>query len=577
MPYIDPIELLQLAVPSNGDIAADDIRRAKRKLLAEFELSGKITIRYRGSEIDKSTALQAAEALEDPTLRAHHVRLHRHRELQEFLRAPQARLLARIPAGEKLGDAAYIKFIGERLAPIYIDMLGTQVRRRDWVAAGLLLNRLDLLDSWQHEEVLKPFISHIRLCHRQLTEVNESTPATWKGLWDEQLIDVRMMEAMNRLPRTFQEQRNQYARLLANVAIHMNDPIHQITLAHMVILAAAKLEVDHSTQDRVNKVQAWIWSQLVAFRKSTSAVDEAAANVSNTVKEAQARANASGKSGRKGGSVFLWLAVIITTISLSLRFCGKRSESNFDALRYMPSTNYGLHNDSAWAKSLEQSRMRLESLSAEMAKMHILDSSDYGADEGDTPEMHQDGGSSKTRIDTIFFRDLIFYETLNEVSKLSVGQGTLLDVKNGSTPYTGILPPPRAPWDKKDTPESLRLVNRSTHGVVFFFESLSGGQVLYNYYVGPGSSYLLSKLPTAFYMVRAYHGLDLRQDCGRYLGNSFPAFTREAGKVDTKQDSDARDLPGVTMLYHSEAFNFGDQPDPPKELIFNAKFALEEK
>ena len=159
---------------------------------------------------------------------------------------------------------------------------------------------------------------------------------------------------------------------------------------------------------------------------------------------------------------------------------------------------------------------------------------------------------------------------------MAVGQGTILDAKNGSSPYAGILPPPRAPWDKKDTPEALRLVNRSTHGVVFFFESLTGGQITYNYYVGPNSNHLLTKLPTAFYMVRAYHGLDLRKDCGTYLGNRFPAFTRDAGKVDTKQDSDTRDLPGVMMLYHSVAFNFGDQPDPPKKLIFNADFTLEE-
>ena len=562
MPYIDPIELLQLAVPRDGDLQPEDLRRAKRKLQAEFELSGKVTIPYRGGEIDRSTAMQAAEALEDPTQRAHYIRLHRHRELQEFLRTPQVRLLARVPASDKLGDAAYIKFIGERLAPIYIDLLGTQVRRKDWVAAALLLNRLDLLDSWQHEEVLKPFINHIRLCHRQLTEVNSSTAETWKGLWEEQLIDMRMMEAMNRLPKTFQEQRNQYARLLANVSLHMHDPVGQITLAHMVILAAAKLDVDHASKERVNKVQAWIWSKLLEFRKFTTEIDDTTQKISATLEQARARTEASSKSGWTGSRVFLLLAVVISMVSLSLRFCTKRSAPTY----YLP-PQFDLYNqkdDSLLLRELNRTTATL----LDSGQQNAVDSAAEAV-----IDVHHDGGTRQTRYDTIFFRDLIFYETLNDIHPLSQ-PGPAFTPQDGSSPYAGILPPPRAPWDKVDEPEQLRLVNRSKYGVVLFFEPLTGGQVLHNYYLGPGSKFLLRQLPTGFYMVRSYHGRDMRKACATYLGKPIPAFRQQASKVSTEADTEGRDLPDVHMLYHHKAFNFGDKKDPPKELIFDEDLVL---
>lgn len=587
MAYIDPIELLQLSVPGTGDLSDDDIRRAKRKLLAEFELSGQITIRYRGAEIDKSTALQAAEALEDPTQRAHYVRLHRHRELQEFLREPRVKVLARIPAGNKLGDADYIKFIGERLVPIYLDLLGGLVRRKDWVAAALLLNRLDLIDSWQHDTVLKPFINHIRLCNRQLNEVNESTPETWKQLWDEQLIDVRMMEAMNRLPRTLQEQRNQYARILANVSLHCIDPIKQVTLAHLIIVAADKLDVDSAAKDRVNKVRAWVWSQLMTFRKETETTTGGTSGSAGAGQEAQARSEAS--SGRQADSrrIYIWLAILLSVVALSLRYCGSSHTPTYTS--YLPPSFQAEQVDKFTPKvsfdtSLFDNLRKLDSVKL------ILDSRDGDIDaileahKNEQASQKSAGGNKSTyerstyqspRLDTIFFRDLIFYETLNGIQSPPAGSEAA-SPGTGSSPYKGKIRPPRAPWDKKEDPEKLMLSNRSTHGAVFFFESLSGGQIIYNYYVGPGEKHLLPDLPTTFYMVRVYHGLDFRDNCATYRGKPIPAFTREASSVETGMDNDNQDLPGVMMLYHTKAFTFGDDPAPVKQLILGKDFVLSE-
>jgi hypothetical protein len=586
MAYIDPIELLQLTVPGTGDLADEDIRRAKRKLLAEFELSGQITIRYRGGEIDKSTALQAVEALEDPTQRAHYVRLHRHRELQEFLREPRVKVLARVPASNKLGDAAYIKFISERLVPIYLDLLGGLVRRKDWVSVALLLNRLDLLDSWQHDTVLKPFINHIRLCNRQLNEVNESTSETWKQLWDDQLIDVRMMEAMNRLPRNLQEQRNQYARILANVAIHSIDPIKQVTLAHLIIVAADKLDVDTAAKDRVTKVRAWVWSQLMAFRAATDSSSSATSGSTGAAEEARARSEASSERQTDSRRIYFWLALILSVVALSLRFCNSTHTTEYTS--YLPPSFQAeqlgkLTPKVSFDTSLFADLRKLDSVQLVQASQDNDIEAYLKAYEATRDSLKAEGGNKSAdvrptyqppRLDTIFFRDLIFYETLNGIQSPPAGSEAA-SPRTGSSPYKGNIRPPRAPWDKKDDPEKLLLSNRSSHGAIFFLESLSGGQILYHYYLAPGDKHLLPALPTAFYMVRVYHGLDFRDNCATYRGNPIPAFTRETGTVATGMDRDDQDLPGVMMLYHSKAFYF-DGPAPVKELILGKDFVLSE-
>jgi hypothetical protein len=543
MPYIDPIELLQLSVPRDGDLRPEDIRRAKRKLQAEFEISGKVTLPYRDGEIDRSTAMRAVEQLEDPAQRAQYIRMHRHPALREFLRTPEVRLLARMPASESFGDAAFIHFIREQLAPIYLDLLSIQVRRKEWVAAALLLNRLDLLDVWQHEEVLKPFINYIRLCERQLTAAKDSTAETSTDLWEEPMFDMRMIIAMNHLPEHFQAQRNQYAILLIQLAVKVFQQKQQGPLLHLAMVAAVKLKVDHATQHYVRRVRAWIWKELYGIDNLPNEVFNYRQELIALYEEEQAREREKRKlRGRKGGKGLWAIYLVIALIALAWWWFTRPSAAT-------------PHVPQPFAFKVQKTDSGRQ---AELIRYH--------------QHASKHGGRSLFRI--TMWQDLFLYELLNDQPALEACNGDF-QLQDGCSPYTDILPPPRPPWDALRAWEPLRLVNRSPHGVVLFFEPAPSSLVLHHYYVGPGSQFLLPKLPTATYTVRAYHGLSMGKACAHHLGKTIPAFAQSASKISLVQDEPGHDLPEVLRFSHFRAFHTAGTSAPPRKLIFDEGFSLQ--
>ena len=97
MQYIDPYTLFDLDPGASEELDRAQIKRAKQKVLAEFELSEEVVIELQGYEVDKATALRLLEELENPEQRQQHWYLHQHPPLQKFMQLQKVRLLKQIP------------------------------------------------------------------------------------------------------------------------------------------------------------------------------------------------------------------------------------------------------------------------------------------------------------------------------------------------------------------------------------------------------------------------------------------------------------------------------------------------
>lgn len=539
MAFIDPIDLLKIDIPADGVLPPEDIRRAKRRILAEFELSGKITIPYQGQEIDKSIALTAVDQLEDPRLQPHFVALHRQPDLIAFMRSPDLRPLMKVPAAEKLGGPTFIKFISERLAPVYSDLLATHIRKSDWKSAGLLLNRLDLIDTWEHDTALKPVVNHIRLQLRLLTDLADATHQNIDQLWDPKIVNAHMLEAMNRLPKAYIEQRNQYAKQLANVAIQLTSELNKSDLGLYVIQGAAKLDLDTAASDRVMQVQAWVWQR----NKIKQAAEQARTTTSTSTQQEQKKAT------NPAGCVVAAILIIAALVGL-FRSAGHRSMdiSDYPTLN-IPYTPPDFGNISSF---------NADSITSALAKLGSITSSTSRA--------------SDIRYDTIFFRDLLLYEGLNKTAgKIDPSEGNPMNPEKGEPIYKRLIRPASAPWDTKDDPYPLTLANKSDKDCVFFLESTTGGQILYHYYLHAGDVFRIPDLPVAFYTVRVYYGSNLRTDAATFQGKPLPVFANPGNEIFTANSSDH---PTVDMIFHTQQYSYDDSPAPVKMLAFTPQYEI---
>lgn len=82
VPYIAPFALFDLDAAAFSEA---EWKACRKKILAEFELSGNATITWKGRSFDKSTLLQLLEEVHEPEARAFHVAVQNDALLYRFL------------------------------------------------------------------------------------------------------------------------------------------------------------------------------------------------------------------------------------------------------------------------------------------------------------------------------------------------------------------------------------------------------------------------------------------------------------------------------------------------------------
>lgn len=84
MQYINPFSILEIPI-QDGELDSQILKRAKKRLLTEFELHGTTTILLNGHEMDKNAILKTFQQLEYRNLSAYHSRIAKQPLLNNFL------------------------------------------------------------------------------------------------------------------------------------------------------------------------------------------------------------------------------------------------------------------------------------------------------------------------------------------------------------------------------------------------------------------------------------------------------------------------------------------------------------
>jgi hypothetical protein len=213
-PFIDPIALLRISLPVEGMPDAADLRRAKHRLLAEFELGDGVTIPHAGKDIDRATALRAVESLEDPKVLADWVALHRHAQLKTFLASPAVRHIQRLPPATSFATPQLRAFAGTYFTHVFGQLMVEAVLARNWVDVARILWRIDLVPFEDVEITVQAFVRHVRVVMQKLEDMKAYSRDQVLADWDAALVTAPLIAAFNALPVGYKPLRRQMGVLI---------------------------------------------------------------------------------------------------------------------------------------------------------------------------------------------------------------------------------------------------------------------------------------------------------------------------------------------------------------------------
>ena len=225
-PIIDPVALLNLRLPKSGLPSQAEILYAKRKLLAEFELAGTVTILFRGREIDRSTALQAVETLEEPGVLLNWVTLHLTPALLRFFQNPQPKEIQKLPARSSIPEGAFQDFLMDLFGQAFLELMDRAVREKNWANVRKILWRMDWVEFKDEYLITTRFTQYVRQLIQDFEALKMATEAEAKSRWEPMDYPPELFHAVNDLPHGLESLRERLAVSMFNASLHLYQSLY---------------------------------------------------------------------------------------------------------------------------------------------------------------------------------------------------------------------------------------------------------------------------------------------------------------------------------------------------------------
>lgn len=251
MDYLNPYDFLQLVPGEGGRVESSELKRARRRILADFELSGEVALDYKGRAIDKSTALRACDELEDPILRVWHYRVHSSEGLRDFLVEADIEKMRSFPPENELQDYEFKSWLSKYLAPGFDRLLTHSLRKSKYRQVSQVLARVGYIQAPDLERVLQ---GSRRFFENRIDELRAAEQYPTQDQLNQLrfYVDPSLIEALNAFPDRFQEVRNNFARALADVSLVAFNKMQDPLVARAAIRAAGTLTTDHTTKESID-------------------------------------------------------------------------------------------------------------------------------------------------------------------------------------------------------------------------------------------------------------------------------------------------------------------------------------
>ena len=339
MNYLSPFYILPEAFAEGQEIDKNTLKKARKVLMAEFELQGQATIFIHEKEYDKDGVLKFFEALEKDVNFEFHRIIFQNKPLLSFLEKGDIQsyksAAKTIFEKKEKNDFNFISFIAPYFTFHYNELLYNALRNNLKDDLFILINKKFPLSS---EYEAAAYQLSYRWYHQKLREVEAVEKALLnkefvpgKEIYD--LIEPSFMMNFNKMPMYFFDIRDKYAFKLYEIIVLLNNEFKRTELARAILDEGIKLNVD----DRTHRY----------YVEADKLVEQ---------KEAP--------KSRYNWLIFYIIAQVLFFM-LKIGTCNNSSKTTYDFSpidMYQPKFEYTIPEDSSFHKLLQQNQQDLINL-----------------------------------------------------------------------------------------------------------------------------------------------------------------------------------------------------------------------
>lgn len=246
MKFINPYEVLELNTLDNSEV-----KKAKRRKLADFELSNDATIKYKNGTIHKADFIRVVDELDDEKKSNYYWFLKNNTELNDFLSTGDTWFFANYQPQRIFNNSEFIDFISPFFTHRYNELLLKTFQKQDAsllkkiTSVSPLISSLDIDKAYQG--VRRELDTQLKTLHRIRTDIDNE-----EGHYDEDnsneipadLQHKINVNLYNALPSYFQSQRDDIAQKLRNISVAAFNSLHDPYAALKTINLALELDIN---------------------------------------------------------------------------------------------------------------------------------------------------------------------------------------------------------------------------------------------------------------------------------------------------------------------------------------------
>ena len=262
MQYVNPYELLGLTGDNLSLVDSITISKAKRKLLAEIELSENNSIKFNGSELTKSDCLRAIDDIDNQDKKEFHYFIFQNGYLNKFLTSGGLSFFEKYQVESIYKLPEFLDFISPFFCEQYDKVLLENYKKGNIEAVKKILSVKPITNETNFERSYKSTYAFIRSIDNNINKIikeiendqNSFIEKEFRGLAN--IIAEKVnVPLLNLLPSSyFQSLRNQVAQNIRNLARDMNnDPYNKYKPAFEIIEIANSILIDGLVKQTITK------------------------------------------------------------------------------------------------------------------------------------------------------------------------------------------------------------------------------------------------------------------------------------------------------------------------------------
>lgn len=255
MNFVNPFELLDVA-----EADAASIKKAKRRKLAEFDLSDDGMIEVGNQKVTKSDFIRVTDELDSNDKAEFYLFVKNNPRLNAFLTNGDTSFFTNYRQESIYSDADFVNFISPYFAQQYNKVLLEAYQNDNIPLLKRIVANPPLVNSRDTEKAYKGLSQFLKTIEEELheirTEIDNEESYYDEDTVDELDADLREKannDAINILPSYFQAQRNEIAQKVRNISVAVFNGINNAEVAFQIVSYSLEFNTNNLTKQKLQK------------------------------------------------------------------------------------------------------------------------------------------------------------------------------------------------------------------------------------------------------------------------------------------------------------------------------------